>query len=290
MVIFEYLASNNTAFVVFTGILGLLVGSFLNVVILRLPVMMEQEWRNDCLELFAKGEKAATTQNSPEPFNLFLPRSHCPQCGYKLKILENIPVISWIGLKGRCSACRKSIAIRYPVIEITTSLMTMLAAVLFGYSFNAAAAIVLTWALIVLSLIDLDTRYLPDSITIPFVWLGLLVNYFGLFATLENAVIGATAGYAILWLLNQGFRLATGKEGMGHGDFKLLAMLGAWLGWQALPIIIFFSSLIGAIVGICLIAYRNHNRDIPLPFGPFLAGAGWCSLFWGGDLLNWYFS
>ena len=290
MLILDYLAANNSAFIICVGVLGLLIGSFLNVVILRLPVMMEREWREQCREFMQDDTAEANEPTPTEPFNLVVPRSRCPNCGHGITALENIPIVSWLVLKGKCSSCRTPIPIRYPAIELITGLATMFAAWYFGFSLQAAAAITLTWALIALSVIDLDHTLLPDSITIPFIWIGLLVNYFGVFASLGDAVIGAIAGYLILWSVFQGFRLLTGKEGMGYGDFKLLALLGAWLGWLALPMIIFFSSLIGAVVGISLIVFRRHQRGTPIPFGPYLAAAGWCSLYWGEDLLHWYLS
>ena len=256
-------------------LLGLLVGSFLNVVIHRLPKMMEREWQVQCAEL--RGE----TLPAAAPFNLVAPRSRCPHCGHGISALENIPVLSWLLLRGRCRGCGTPISARYPVVEALTGLLSGYAAWHFGAGWQAAGALLLLWALIALTFIDLDTQYLPDSITLPLVWLGLLFNLWQTFVPLETAVIGAMAGYLALWLVFWGFKLATGKEGMGYGDFKLLAALGAWLGWKMLPLTILFSSLVGAVVGIALILFRRHGRDTPIPFGPYLAGAGVLALFWG---------
>ena len=231
-----------------------------------------------------------TDNNSAEPFNLVVPRSQCPKCGHGIRAIENIPVISWLALRGRCSACRNPIPVRYPIIELMTGALSAFVAWQLGFSIQAGAMLCLTWALIALSVIDIDHTLLPDSITIPVLWLGLLVNYFEVFVSLQQAVLGAIAGYLSLWLVYQAFRLLTGKEGMGFGDFKLLALLGAWFGWIALPIVIFFSSLIGAVVGVTLIVFRGRDRANPIPFGPYLAGAGWCAAFWGNDVLNWYLS
>ena len=282
MTIIDFLQYSPTACIVVAAILGLLVGSFLNVVIHRLPLMMEAEWRQQCAE-FA-GQTDAVPQAA---INLITPRSRCPHCGHAITALENIPVLSYLALKGACSACGKAIGLRYPLIEALTGVLTALVAWHFGWSWQAAAAGVLTWALIALSMIDLDHQLLPDTITQPFLWLGLALSLYGstgLFTDTQSSIIGALAGYLSLWLVYQIFKRLTGKEGMGYGDFKLLALFGAWLGWQALPAIILLSSLVGAAVGISLILVRGRDRNLPIPFGPYLAAAGWIALLWGHDL------
>ncbi|MFC5301462.1 prepilin peptidase [Azospira restricta] len=271
--------------VVFTtaaGLLGLIVGSFLNVVIHRLPLMMERDWQCQCAEL--RGEAAPPA----EPLSLSQPRSRCPHCGHPISALENIPLLSWLLLRGRCSACGAGIALRYPLVETASGLLAAFAAWHFGFGWAAAGAIVFGWAMIALTGIDFDTQLLPDSITLPLLWLGLAFNLFGTYTSLASAVIGAMAGYLSLWSVYWGFKLATGKEGMGYGDFKLLAAIGAWLGWQALPLTILFSSLVGAVVGIVLIVAARHGRNVPIPFGPYLAAAGLLALFWGRPLTQSY--
>jgi len=265
-----------------TVLLGLLVGSFLNVVIYRLPVMMQHEWESQCAEL------ANQEQTERALFNLSTPRSRCPQCGHAISALENIPVLSYIALKGQCRSCKTSIPFRYPFIEIVTGITSGLAAWYFGFSWACMGALLLTWSLIALTFIDLDHQLLPDKITLPFVWLGIFFNLFGIYTDLVSSVIGAIAGYLSLWSIYHLFRLVTGKEGMGYGDFKLLAVLGAWMGWQYLPVIVLLSSLVGAVVGISLILLRQHQRDIPIPFGPYLAAAGWIALIWGEQLNQGY--
>lgn len=258
--------------------LGLIVGSFLNVVILRLPRMLANQWRSDCSEL-SGGHVYART------ISLMHPPSHCPSCGHRIRPLENVPVLSWLFLRGRCSACGTRISARYPLLEALTGALTLVVVLHFGLTWETPAALVLTWGLIALAFIDLDTQLLPDGITLPLLWLGLVLSLPGLFADSHSAIIGAVAGYGSLWLVFQGFRLLTGKEGMGFGDFKLFALFGAWLGWQLLPQIILLSALTGAIVGVALIAGGRHAKGVPLPFGPFLAAAGWISLLWG-DAIN----
>jgi len=267
------------------GVFGLLVGSFVNVVIHRLPLMMEREWRAQCAELH--GEAAADTAaeaSSEPPLSLSRPRSRCPHCGHAICALENIPVLSWLFLRGRCSACRVPISIRYPLVEAASGALCVAAALHFGPGLPALAAMALIWCLLALALIDLDTQLLPDSITLPLLWGGLLFNLIGGFTDLRSAVIGAIAGYLALWSVYWAFKLATGKEGMGYGDFKLLAALGAWFGWLLLPLIILLSSAVGAAVGIVLIALARHRRENPIPFGPYLAAAGLIALFWGREL------
>jgi len=272
-----------SSFPVVAGIFGLVVGSFLNVVIFRLPKMLQKEWKQQCEEFLEQESK-----NEDEAYNLSTPSSSCPHCNHKIKPWENIPVISYLFLRGRCSSCKNSISLRYPIIELVCGLMSGFVAWEFGFSIEALAAIFLTWILITLSMIDYDTKLLPDIITLPILWLGILLNINGTFTSLENSVIGAIAGYLSLWSIYQVHHFFTGKEGMGFGDFKLLALLGAWLGWQSLLMIVLLSSLVGAIVGISLIIFLGRDRMLPIPFGPYLASAGWISLVWGEQLLQLY--
>jgi leader peptidase (prepilin peptidase)/N-methyltransferase len=261
-------------------VLGLCIGSFLNVVIHRLPRMMERGWREECAEL-------AGTTVAPAPegrYNLLVPRSACPDCGHRISSLENVPVVSWLALRGKCSACSKPIPARYPIVELLGGLIAAYAAWRYGPTLAALGAMGFGWALLALTVIDLDTQLLPDDITLPLLWAGLLVNIAGTFTPLRSALIGAVAGYLSLWLVYWGFKLATGKEGMGYGDFKLLAAIGAWLGWQKLPMVILLSSVVGAAVGIALIVFARHGREKPIPFGPYLAVAGFVALFWGDEI------
>ena len=270
------------AFAAVAGLFGLMVGSFLNVVIHRLPKMMEQDWQCQCAEL--RGEEPPVA----EPLTLAIPRSRCPHCGHQITALENIPILSWLMLRGKCSGCSAPISMRYPVVEAVTGILTAFAAWHFGFGWSAAGAILFVWAMVALTCIDFDTQLLPDSITLPLVWLGLLFNLSGTYTSLSSAVIGAVAGYLSLWSVYWGFKLATGKEGMGFGDFKLLAAIGAWLGWQMLPLTILLSSFVGAIVGIGLIVLAKRGRNVPIPFGPYLAAAGLIALFWGKPLTQIY--
>ncbi len=275
-----------------TGLFGLVIGSFLNVVILRLPRMMEREWQRDCAELHASEEARATPPTAehepPQPFNLAQPPSTCPSCGHRIRAWQNIPVLSYLLLRGRCAACQARISPRYALIELLTALLSMIVVWHFGLTLQGAAALLFTWAMIALAVIDFDTQLLPDIITLPLLWLGLLLSLSGLFVAAEPAIIGAIAGYLSLWLVFQLFRLLTGREGMGRGDFKLLALFGAWMGWEALPQIILLSALPGALVGIALIALGRQQQRAPMPFGPFLAIAGWISLLWGAEITNAY--
>ncbi|MBW3806899.1 prepilin peptidase [Aeromonas jandaei] len=265
-------------------IFSLMIGSFLNVVIHRLPIMLEREWQAEYRGYFTPDEKQA-----PEPrYNLMVPRSACPHCGHAITALENIPLLSWLWLNGRCSECQAPISARYPLVELLTALLSVAVAMVISPGWGTLAALLLTWVLVALTFIDLDRMLLPDQLTLPLLWGGLLFNLIGGFAPLADAVIGAMAGYLVLWSLYWAFKLLTGKEGMGYGDFKLLAALGAWLGWQALPIILLFSSLVGAIIGISLIALRKHHQGYPIPFGPYLAIAGWIALLWGDTITRWY--
>jgi leader peptidase (prepilin peptidase)/N-methyltransferase len=269
-------------FVFVCGVLGLAVGSFLNVVIHRLPKMMEYDWHCQCAEL--RGEAAP-----PHALlSLSKPRSCCPNCGHAITALENIPVLSWLFLRGRCSACRTPISLRYPLVEMLSALFSAFAASHFGPNWAAVGAILLIWSLIALSFIDFDTQLLPDAMTLPLLWLGLLFNLFGTYTDLQSAVIGAIVGYLSLWAVYWAFKLLTGKDGMGYGDFKLLAALGAWLGWTMLPLTILLSSFVGAVVGISLMVLTKRGRNIPIPFGPYLAAAGLLALFWGKEMTHAY--
>ena len=264
------------------GLLGLCVGSFLNVVIHRLPKMMEQAWYAQCADLRGEPPSTATA------LTLARPRSRCPSCGHQISALENIPIVSYLLLRGRCSSCATPISLRYPLVEAITGLFSAYAIWHFGPTLQGAGALLLIWALIALTGIDFDTQLLPDSITLPLLWLGLAFNLAGTYVDLFSAVIGAMTGYLTLWSVFWLFKLATGKEGMGFGDFKLLAALGAWLGWQMLPAIILLSSVVGAVVGICLIVATRHGRNTPIPFGPYLAAAGSITLCWGPQLTRSY--
>lgn len=265
-------------------VLGLMVGSFLNVVILRLPKMLEARWRAECKEFL--GQPAE--ERGDERFNLAFPASHCPGCGHPLRWWENLPLISYLLLRGRCSACKMRIAPQYPLVEAAAAALAVLAATQVPFGWPLLAALVFVWVLLVLAVIDLNTMLLPDQLTLPLLWLGLLLNVGGMFASLPDAVIGAAAGYLALWAVYHGFRLLTGKEGMGYGDFKLLAALGAWMGWQALPGIILLSSLVGAILGIAMMLLRGRDKNTPIPFGPYLAIAGLIWFFWGQDITALY--
>ena len=276
-----FFQENPLLLISFIFLIGLSVGSFLNVVIYRLPVMMKTSWRRECHEYL----ELPLNEAEHTDFNLMLPASHCPVCKTKIKAYQNIPVISYLLLGGKCGHCGVAIAIRYPLIEALTGVCSALVAWHFGYSAEMWFALLLTWSLIALSFIDLDHQLLPDSITLPLLWLGLLLSLFGLYSDSHDSIIGASAGYLSLWSVYHAFKLLTGKEGMGFGDFKLLAMLGAWMGWQYLPLIILLSSLTGAIIGIAMIVATKRDVQRPMPFGQYLALAGWIALLWG-DKLN----
>lgn len=277
MALFDLLATSPLAFSAVLGVFGLLVGSFLNVVIHRLPIMLDREWRRDCTALLTP-EAVLPTE---ERYNLATPRSCCPRCGGPIRAIDNVPILSWLALRGRCRHCAVPISARYPLIEAVAGAMGALVAWRYGYGLAAPLAAVMAWGLLALAMIDYDTMLLPDSLTLPLLWLGLAANLFGVFVPLETAVIGAMAGYLALWLVYWSFKLATGKDGMGFGDFKLLAAIGAWLGWPVLPSVILGAAGVGAILGLALIALRGHERSKPIPFGPYLAAAGFLCLVWG---------
>ena len=284
MIFLENLTATPWLFLTTVAALGLIVGSFLNVVILRLPRMMEQEWQRDCAEL----------QDLPAPeqetLSLSRPASHCPECKSPIKPWQNIPVFSYLVLRGRCAHCQRSIGLRYPAVELASGALSLAAAVTFGPSVSLLMALLFIWLLLALTGIDIDTQLLPDNLTLPLLWLGLAANLFEMWIDLPSAVIGAMAGYLSLWSVYWLFKLVTGKEGMGFGDFKLLAALGAWFGWQALPLIILLSSFVGAAIGITLVLVRGQDRNVPMPFGPYLAGAGLLYLFYGEPLNTLYLS
>ena len=288
----EVFTESTLLFVAVVFAFCLVIGSFLNVVIYRLPIMMERDWRAQCEEI---------TKNPPEyelpegRFDLVAPRSRCPSCGNAIKAWQNIPVISYLLLGGKCARCRESISARYPAVELMTAVLAGLCAWRFGFGWEAVMAVVMTLALVPIAMIDAETQLIPDSIVLPLMWIGLAMSLYHpmagaetLFISPQDAIVGAMAGYLSLWTVYQLFKLITGKEGMGYGDFKLLAALGAWLGWQALPLIILMSAVVGAIVGIALMAFRSHERSVPIPFGPYLAAAGWITMLWGDVIRNTY--
>ena len=283
----QLLQENSALFLSIIFVVGLLVGSFLNVVAYRLPVMMNRRWRQECQDYL--GQKSETDPpEQVEPFNLMWPRSRCGHCGHMISWWENIPVLSYLFLRARCRGCQQKISVLYPLVEVITAVISVVVAWRFGFSLETVAALLLTWALIPACLIDLKYMLLPDSILLPWLWLGLLLNVVGVFTSLESAVVGAAGGYLILWSVYQVFKALTGKEGMGFGDFKLLALIGAWVGVEYLPMVILFSSLSGAIVGLSLVVFRRHSREIPIPFGPYLAMGGWVALIWGPEISQKY--
>jgi len=264
-------------------VVGLCVGSFLNVVIYRLPKILERGWHTQCAEL--RGEEPAAQPR----YNLAVPRSACPACGHAITSIENIPVVSWLALRGKCSACSAPISVRYPIVELLGGALAAGAILKFGPTWQGVAACAFLWTLLALTCIDFDTQLLPDNLTLPLLWGGLIANLYGLFVPLADAVIGAIAGYMVLWSIYWLFKLIRGKEGMGYGDFKLLAALGAWLGWKLLPLIVLGSSVVGASIGIALVAFKGRDHNVPLAFGPYLAIAGAVALFFGPSLLRVYF-
>jgi len=279
MPLLNLLASSPLAFIACALVLGLLVGSFLNVVIHRLPQMLMRDWKIQAREVLG-----LPAEPKGETFNLMLPHSRCPHCAHKIRAWENLPVVSYLFLGGKCSSCKASISKRYPLVELACGVLSAFIAWHFGFGWQAAAMLVLSWGLLAMSLIDADHQLLPDALVLPLLWLGLVVNAFGLFTSLGDALWGAVAGYLSLWSVFWLFKLVTGKEGMGYGDFKLLALLGAWGGWQILPLTILLSSLVGAILGVIMLRIRNVQTSTPIPFGPYLAIAGWIALLWGGQI------
>jgi leader peptidase (prepilin peptidase)/N-methyltransferase len=269
------------------ALLSLIVGSFLNVVVYRLPKMLEREWYGECREFLGEEVKDIPLKHLPE-MNLSKPDSTCPKCGHKIRFYENIPVLSWLFLKGKCGQCKNAISMRYPLVESATAILSVIIAIHYGPTLNTAFLLILTWGLIALTLIDLDHMLLPDQIVMPLLWFGLLINLNGTFVSINDAVIGAAVGYMSLFSVFWLFKLITGKEGMGFGDFKLFALFGAWIGWQLLPILILMASLVGAIVGISLMVFKNHQREQAIPFGPYLAVAGWITILWGQNIWSWY--
>jgi len=285
------LSESPLLFIGIAFVLALLIGSFLNVVIYRLPVMMERDWRAQCDEI-----SATPASDLPEGrFDLTVPRSRCPACNHQITALQNIPLFSYLFLGGKCGHCKAPISSRYPAVELLTAVLSGIVAWRFGFGWEAAAGIALTWTLIVVSMIDIDHQIIPDSISLPLIWAGLFLSLFHplagsqiLFVDPQTAIAGALAGYLSLWSIYHLFRLLTGKEGMGYGDFKLLAALGAWLGWQMLPLIILLSAVVGAVFGILMIVVKRHQRSVPIPFGPYLAAAGWVAMLYGPQIVNWY--
>jgi leader peptidase (prepilin peptidase)/N-methyltransferase len=279
----EFLAGNLPAFTLVCLLLGLLIGSFLNVLVYRLPVMMQRDWQAQAREIL----ELPALPDAPL-FNLILPNSRCPHCGHEIRPWENIPLISYLFLRGKCSNCKAPISLRYPLVELACGLLSAYVAWHFGFGWQTAGILLLTWGLLAMSLIDADHQLLPDSLVLPLLWLGLIANYFGLFTSMEAALWGAIGGYLSLWSVYWLFKLVTGKEGMGYGDFKLLAMLGAWGGWQVLPLTILLSSLVGAVLGLIMLRLRNAETSTPIPFGPYLAIAGWIALLWGEQITGTY--
>lgn len=283
MTLIEALRANPALLIGCTGVIGLVIGSFLNVVGIRLPRMMEAEWKSEARLIL---EPDAEPQEQPR-FDLIFPPSTCPHCGARIRPWHNLPLLGWLWLRGRCADCRAPISPQYPLVELAAGAMAAVCAWRFGWGWQLAAALVLSWSLLVLTVIDLHEQLLPDSITLPLLWLGLSLSCFGVFPTTPRASIaGAVFGYLSLWSVYHLYRMVTGKHGMGHGDFKLLAALGAWFGGLALPMIILLSSVVGSVVGISLIIFRGRDRNVPISFGPYLAGAGWLTLIWGDSALK----
>jgi leader peptidase (prepilin peptidase)/N-methyltransferase len=287
-------------FVALSFVFAAVIGSFLNVVIHRLPVMMKRDWQQECNHYLAEYKKSVFDANEkvlnapidafPEKYNLVVPGSACPKCKTNIKPMHNLPILGWLSLRGKCAACSNAISARYPIVELVTGGLVAFLAWHFGPTPEFVFTTILTFALVVLTGIDLDEMLLPDQITLPLLWLGLILNLSGTFVPMSDAIIGAAAGYLSLWSVFWGFKLLTGKDGMGYGDFKLLAVFGAWFGWQVLPLVILLSSLVGAIVGITMIAFKKLNQGTPIPFGPYIAVAGWIAMIWGESITQWYIS
>jgi leader peptidase (prepilin peptidase)/N-methyltransferase len=279
------LAANPAVFAAIAALFGLAIGSFLNVVIYRLPLMLERQWRSQCAEITGHA-----LEPEGEALNLVRPRSRCPSCAAQIRAIHNIPVLSYLALRGCCASCGVKIPLRYPLVELATAIVSGVVAWHFGFGCQAALALVFSWYLIAMTGIDLDRQLLPDVLTLPLLWIGLLASLWPAagIASPRDALIGAAAGYLVLWIVFHAFRLVTGKEGMGYGDFKLFAAIGAWLGWQMLPLVLLLSAMVGAAVGITLIVTRRHGRDVPISFGPYLAGAGWIAMLWGPLIVGRY--
>lgn len=290
------LTTSSTTWIGLVFVVGLMIGSFLNVVIHRVPIMLDREWKEQARQILAEGTADAVARSAvaKDRYNLFVPRSACPKCGAMITASQNIPVISYLILRGKCAKCGTKISTRYPIVELATAILSAAVAWKFGFHWYSGAALLLTWFLVALTVIDFDTQLLPDSMTLPLVWIGLLVSLaptdigIGLPVDAHSSIIGAVAGYLSLWSVYWLFKLLTGKEGMGYGDFKLFAALGAWMGWQMLPLIILLSAFTGAVVGIVLIVARGRDRHVPIPFGPYLAAAGWIALMWGDQIVGSY--
>jgi leader peptidase (prepilin peptidase)/N-methyltransferase len=283
MELMNLLKENSTAFLSFVGFFSLIIGSFLNAAIYRIPIMLQKEWREECEAMFGGDEEQHI---SKEKFNLFVPRSQCPHCGHMITAIENVPVLSYLFLRGKCSSCKTHISIQYPLIEIFTALLSVFVAWKTGFGWQTLAALFFTWTLITLALIDAKTMLLPDNLTLPLMWMGIAVNYHGVFVDLQSSVLGAMVGYLVLWSLFHVFRLITGKDGMGYGDFKILAAIGAWGGWQILPFTIFFASLLGAVLGILWMLIQRQKDSQPIPFGPWLALAGFIGFIWRDEVVQ----
>lgn len=283
MLIIDFWQSHTLVFALTVAVLGLLVGSFLNVLVYRLPKMMMRDWRSQAREVL---EMPAEEQG--ETFNLLLPNSSCPHCGHEIRPWENIPLLSWLFLRGRCSSCQGPISKRYPLVELAGGVLAGVIAWQYGVSWDTLAMLVLTWGLLAMSLIDADHQILPDVLVLPLLWLGLILNSFGMFVSLTDAFWGAVIGYMSLWSIFWLFKAVTGKDGMGYGDFKLLALLGAWGGWQILPLTILLSSLVGAVLGVIILRVQRNSLSKPIPFGPYLALAGWIALIWGDQITSGY--
>lgn len=283
MLIIDFWQSHTLVFALTVAVLGLLVGSFLNVLVYRLPKMMMRDWRSQAREVL---EMPAEEQG--ETFNLLLPNSSCPHCGHEIRPWENIPLVSWLFLRGRCSSCQGPISQRYPLVELAGGVLAGVIAWQYGVSWDTLAMLVLTWGLLAMSLIDADHQILPDVLVLPLLWLGLILNSFGMFVSLSDAFWGAVIGYMSLWSIFWLFKAVTGKDGMGYGDFKLLALLGAWGGWQILPLTILLSSLVGAVLGVIILRVQRNSLSKPIPFGPYLALAGWIALIWGDQITSGY--
>jgi len=280
----EWLQQNFALTIFLLLIFSLLIGSFLNVIIYRLPIIMQRQWRKECHEFLKIEDK----EEQNERFNILLPPSHCPSCKARIRAWENIPLISYLILRGKCAHCKALISFQYPLIELLSAVLAIIVVFELGFSVAAFSAIILTWCLLVLTIIDIQHQFLPDDLTLSLLWIGLLLNLFGVFTDINSAIIGAMSGYLSLWLVNKLFKLIRGKDGMGYGDFKLFALFGGWLGWQLLPFIILVSAAVGALVGVGLILFKGRDRQLPIPFGPYLAMAGWVAMLWGQDILRWY--